>query len=109
MLEDTLLENSELKKKIEKLEDKIRNQEDKIKSLEEKKDKYKKEAAAAKGLKIREGLINEFLERFYFSDNFDENRQKRYESIRTKYGMKDPNAPNPFDKSLKYLQPSILR
>ena len=55
MLEDTLLENSELKKKIEKLEDKIRNQEDKIKSLEEKKDKYKKEAAAAKGLKIREG------------------------------------------------------
>jgi predicted ribosome quality control (RQC) complex YloA/Tae2 family protein len=56
MLEDTLFENSELKKKIEKLEDKIRKQEDKIKSLETAKDKYKREAAAAKGLKVREGI-----------------------------------------------------
>ncbi|CBY40308.1 unnamed protein product [Oikopleura dioica] len=89
MLEDTLFENSELKKKIEKLEDKIRKQEDKIKSLETSKDKYKREAAAAKGLKVRE-------------DNFDENRQTKYSSIRAKYGIQDPSAPSPFAMCSKY-------
>ena len=60
MLEDTLFENSQLKKTIEKLEDKIRKQSDIIKSLETSKDKYKREAAAAKGLKIREGIFKSF-------------------------------------------------
>ena len=59
-MEDTLFENSELKKQIQKLEEKIRKQDDKIKSLETSKDKYKREAAAAKGLKIREGIFRKF-------------------------------------------------
>ena len=72
MLEDTLFENSELKKKIEKLEDKIRKQEDKIKSLETSKDKYKREAAAAKGLKVREGIskTSEISQTFFIPRKF---------------------------------------
>jgi hypothetical protein len=39
---------------------------------------------------------------FLSQDNFDEDRQMKYSSIRAKYGMKDPNEPNPFALCSKY-------